>query len=439
MENENKRKVDELKRTLTFKDLFFLSIGGQGPFISLIAFGTVMIEKAGILAVLSMATATLVVLMNGLVIYYLSKRFSSGGGYYTYGLYGLSQRMGFETGWMYIVYSLSYGGSLMLGGGYIFNLITGFPPIYSIIVVLIISTFLVLKGVKISSKFAEIFAGAELIILLFLSLYFLYLSGFRIYNPFNRVSLGDISLIWLGALYGIGIPTGYGSITPLAEEVKNAKSTIGKVAISSILIGGLFATLFFYSIADINFKGNLASFLVMRFGVIGDILISIVAISDGVLGGISFLTASSRVIYNMAKDNFLHKALSLMKNNKPYVAELVSILGMGFVILIPTLIAGIYGALVTVGAISGIFNLFIHSSSNVSLIRISTKRIKVKKMGELIIGVVAMSLSFYLLLNTILQVQPYIVYSFLGWMVLGFFYLESLDIIRKSQNEQEEH
>ncbi|WP_256201838.1 hypothetical protein [Sulfuracidifex metallicus] len=42
----------------------------------------------------------------------------------------------------------------------------------------------------------------------------------------------------------------------------------------------------------------------MRFGVIGDILISIVAISDGVLGGISFLTASSRVIYNMAKDNF---------------------------------------------------------------------------------------------------------------------------------------
>ncbi|WP_054838004.1 hypothetical protein [Sulfuracidifex metallicus] len=128
-----------------------------------------------------------------------------------------------------------------------------------------------------------------------------------------------------------------------------------------------------------------------------------------------------------------------MKNNKPYVAELVSILGMGFVILIPTLIAGIYGALVTVGAISGIFNLFIHSSSNVSLIRISTRRFKVKKMGELIIGVVAMSLSFYLLLNTILQVQPYIVYSFLGWMVLGFFYLESLDIIRKSQNEQEEN
>lgn len=436
--NASKSNTKELKRTLSFKDLFFLSVGGQGPFISLIAFGTVMLSVAGRFAVLSMMTATMIVLLNGLVIYFLSKRFSSGGGYYTYGLYGLSQRMGFETGWMYIVYSLSYGGSLMLGSGYIFNLVTGLSPIYSLFIIIIIAGALVIGGVNFSSKFAEIFAGTELIVLGLIGLYFLYLSGFRLYDPFFSASLNDFSSIWLGALYGLGIPTGYGSITPLTGEVKDAKKTVGRVAISAILTGGLLATFFFYSLGDIGFQGNLTQFLVLKFGLIGEALISLVAISDGVLGGISFLTATSRVIYNMSKDGFLHKALSLVRRNKPVTSEVSSIIGMFLLVVIPTYMGGIYEALGYIGAVSGIFNLFIHMSSNVSLLRISSKRLKLRKLTEIGTGIAATTLSGYLLLNSLSQVQPYVVYAFLGWMVLGFFYLESLDIVRKSPPEEKE-
>ncbi|BBG24371.1 APC family permease [Sulfuracidifex tepidarius] len=427
----------KLKRTLSFKDLFFLSIGGQGPFISLIAFGTVMLSIAGKFAVISMMTATIIVLLNGLVIYFLSRRFSSGGGYYTYGLYGLSQRMGFETGWMYVVYSLSYGGSLMLGSGYIFNLVTGLSPLYSILIIIVVAGALVVGGVNVSSKFAEVFAGAELIILGLIAFYLLYLSDFKLYDPFFSASLNDFSSIWLGALYGLGIPTGYGSITPLTDEVKDAKKTVGRVAISAILTGGLLATFFFYSLDDIGFEGNLTQFLVLKFGLMGEILISLVAISDGILGGISFLTATSRVIYNMSKDGFLHRTLSLVRRNKPIISEISSIIGIFLLVIIPTYLSGIYEALGYVGAISGIFNLFIHMSSNVSLLRISSKRFKLRKLVEVGIGGIAVILSTYLLLNSLSQVQPYVVYAFLGWMVLGFFYLESLDIIRKSPEEKE--
>ncbi len=436
MERTNKEpsepRKEELKRSLTFKDLFFLSIGGQGPFISLIAFGTVMIGYAGILAVVSMTIATLIVLLNGVVIYFLSKRFSAGGGYYTYGLYGLSQRMGFETGWMYLVYSLSYGGSLMLGGGYIFNLFTGIPPIYAISIVVVTAGILVISGAKISSRFAEIFAGAEIMLLLIIALYFIYISHFRFYNPFSSLKFNDFSAIWLGALYGLGIPTGYGSITPLAGEAKDPKKSVGRAAVSAILTGGLLATLFFYALGGLNFTGNLTNFLVSRFGLIGQILISVVSISDGILGGISFLTAVSRVIYKMAKDNFLHNSFSLVWNNKPIVAELASILGISLLTIVPTYFEGIYGALEGVGAISGIFNLFIHLSSDVSLVRISSIRVKLRKAGEIVIGVTSILLSAYLLLDTLMDIQPYIVYTFLGWMVLGFFYLEILDITRRS-------
>jgi len=68
------------RKILSAIDLFFLSFGGQAPFISLLTFGTVMIIKAGIDGALAMLIATFVVLFNGLVVYFLSVRFKRGGG-----------------------------------------------------------------------------------------------------------------------------------------------------------------------------------------------------------------------------------------------------------------------------------------------------------------------------------------------------------------------
>jgi len=47
---EEINKEEELNKgskKLSFKDIFFISFGGQAPFISLLTFGTVMIGKVG--------------------------------------------------------------------------------------------------------------------------------------------------------------------------------------------------------------------------------------------------------------------------------------------------------------------------------------------------------------------------------------------------------
>jgi Amino acid permease. len=110
-------------RKLSFSDLLFISFGGQAPFISLLTFGTIMIILVGTEGALAMIIATLIVLFNGLVIYFLSKRFKRGGGYYVYAFYSLTSRLGLNTGWNYILYSISYGGTLLAGGAYVLYLI----------------------------------------------------------------------------------------------------------------------------------------------------------------------------------------------------------------------------------------------------------------------------------------------------------------------------
>lgn len=421
-------------KVLSLRHLYFLSVGGQGPFISLISFGTEMLILAGIHAVVSMIIATVIVLINGFVINFLARRFTRGGGYYIYGLYGLTERLGFETGWMYIFYGLSYGGALILGGAYTFKLITGFNDFISLLIILAISSVVFLSGVRISAKYAEVFAGSEIAVLILLSIYIFYLSGFKIYNPF---SIKDFNLqnIWLGALYGLGIPTGYGVITPLAEESKMAKRDIGIAAILSILTGGLIASFFFYALAAISFTGNLAQFLVSKFGIIADILIGLVALSDGILGGIAFLLAVSRVIYNVSKDGFISHAFSRIWKNRPIISEVSASVGM-FLLLVPlTYWMGVAFALGIIGALAGIFNLFVHESANFSLLRISLVKRNLKRALETLVSFLGILISGYLLIVSLIGVSKYVILAFFGWMILGFFYLETLDIIRKTSKE----
>ncbi len=434
MKPAEKGSDKSINKVLSLKQLYFISVGGQGPFISLIAFGTPMIAIAGLLSPLSMIIATIIVLANGLVINSLSRRFARGGGYYTYGLYGLTKRLGFETGWMYIFYGLNYGGSLILGGAYVFSLITGIKPFYSLLIILVTLSAVFLSGVKISATYAEIFAGAEIVVLVFLAFFLFYMSGFKLYNPFHLSSL-DLSKVWLGALYGLGIPTGYGAIAPLAEESKEARKDIGLAAILSILTGGLLATFFFYSIADLNFTGNLTQFLLSNFGLWIGVLLAIVAISDGVLGGISFLLAVSRVIYNISKDGFIHSIFSKIHVNRPLIAELTATIAM-ILLLVPTSYwIGITNGLIIIPALAGLFNLFVHEAANFSLFRISLVRKSVKRVLESILSIIAIIISGYLLISSIIGVNKYVILGFFGWMIVGFFYLEILDISRNAKEE----
>ncbi|BDB98633.1 APC family permease [Saccharolobus caldissimus] len=428
------------KEKLTFKDLFFISFGGQAPFISLLTFGTVMIVYAGHAASFAMLIATFVVLFNGLVIYFLTKRFKRGGGYYVYAFYSLTSRLGLNTGWNYLLYALAYGGTLLTGGAYVLYTIlstylTGYlPPIFQYqwfyaLIVCIIASSLVIAGIKVSAKYAMVMSLVEMIIIIILSLYFLYDSGWKFYNP---IPSNITPTIIEAAVFGLGIPTGYGSIAPLGYEAES--KNIGKAAIAVLLFGGLLSTFFFYTLGALGFTGNLVDYLLLKFGLIGTLIITFIALNDGTLGGMTYILANSRTIRAMAEDKILPSFLSKVRKEKPIYAEILVSCIFTAVITLMTYMLGLFVTFSVLGALAGLNNLFVHISANSSLVRVASKRAK-KHIHEIIVGIMATLISLGVFFYSLPTFEKYIVYVFFGWIILGFIYAEGLEIIKASGNE----
>lgn len=428
-----KEAVSNNKQKLSYSELFFISFGGQAPFISFLTFGTVMISLVGEEGAFAMLIATLVVLVNGLVIYYLSKRFNRSGGYYVYALYGLTSRLGLETGWSYLLFALAYGGTLLAGGAYVLYSIIGFNQAIIALGTSALASALVIAGVKVSAKYATIMSLVEIVAIIVLSVIFLYDSEFRFYDP---VKLNLSSTFIAAIIFGLGIPTGYGSIAPLGKEAEN-KVAIGRAAILVLIVGGLLATFFFYSLGAMNFSGNLVEYLLGRFGLISLVGISFIALSDGILGGMTYILANSRTFKAMADDKIFPSIFSKEYKGKPIAAEVFIAAIFVAVLTGMTHFIGLYNTFLTLGAIAGLTNLFIHASANFSLLRISSKRVK-KHIPEITIGILALLVSIFVLIYSLPGIKTYIQDIFFGWIIFGFLYAEALDVIKEDSSEKED-
>lgn len=309
----------------------------------------------------------------------------------------------------------------------------GFNQTILALVISVFASALVLAGVKVSLRYATIMSIVEMLALIILSIMFLYDSGFRFYNPFN---LNDISPTLLYAvILGLGIPTGYGSIAPLSEEAED-KLAIGKAVILVLLVGGALASFFFYSLGALGFTGNLVDYLLSRFGLISLISLSFIAISDGTLGGMTYILANSRTFKAMSADNIFPTLFTKEYKGRPLVAE--AFIAAIFVVVLTAMthFIGLYNTFVTLGSIAGLTNVFIHSSTNFSLLRISSRR-ALKHIPEIIVAVIALLVSIAVFIYSLPSINKYIQDIFFGWIIFGFLYAEALDIIREDQMEKE--
>ncbi|MEM3195172.1 MAG: APC family permease [Metallosphaera sp.] len=417
------------KPRITAVEAFFLSFGGQSPFISLIAFGTIMISYVGRYAGFSMLMTTLLVMINASVVYSLSRRFKKGSGYYTYALHSLTDNLGITTGWMYILYSLSYGGTLMIGGVYLLNLLTGFNSFYLTLIISILAAALVIGGIKISAKYAVVVGVLEILLIVGLSLYFLYRSAFTFYNPVpSHVPVNLAEAI----LFGIGIPSGYSTVVSYPEEIENAAKNISRTSILVPLLGGGLSSLFFYSLGEMKISGSLVGLILSDFGIIGAIVVSMVAVSDAMLGGIAYILASSRTVYNMSKNGHLVKFLSVEFKGQPKIAEIaVSLVAISVLAFLSSRFSP-FVVLELIGGISGMSNLYIHMAAGVSLARIGRKKI-VKHIHEMVFSIGSLIFSSWILLISMIQLEKYVVYFFLGWIILGFLIAESLEMMGEDE------
>jgi amino acid transporter len=299
----------ELERHLTFKDVFFLSFGGMSPLLSILTYGAFAITLAGYDAPLVMIIGTLLVLVNGLSVTQLSKRFSTSGGYYTYAFQALSARIGFDTGWMYMFYSVLYGLAYLVGGLFIITTVLGISTYIAFLIIMVPSITFLIIGVTMSARYAIFAVIIEIGLMLSIAFYSFFVTKGTAYIPnpvVYPISGGDFVL---GILFAMGIPTGYGSIAPVSGEIKNPKKVVGRSVITVILVGGSLATFMIYAIANLILQNHITIPVADKLPVIGIIqhdfggagrffyyAVAIATINDSILAILSFGTAAIRTL-----------------------------------------------------------------------------------------------------------------------------------------------
>ena len=447
----DKQQGKDIKRQLSFSDVFFLSFGGQSPLLSLLTYGAVALSLGGYFAPVIILIGTAVVLVNGLVVNRLSKRFTSLGGYYTYAMNLLSERFGFQTGWMYLYFSILFGSAYAVGTAYIVNYVFGISPAVVALAITIPAFVFLILGVKPSAKYA-VFAGViEIAVLIGFFLFSIYFSHNTFYSPISYPGATNISAgqLALGIVFVMGIPLGYSVIAPISGEIIGAEKVVGKIMISVILIGGSLAAIFIYGLINLLVSNGVNVYSVssgsglavinlvnMYFGGFGKyfvLILAAAAINDGVLAVLSLSAAASRTMFKMSLDKALPGFFSRQRSGQPIVANLsagIACILISTLLLIPFQPSVVFIAL---GTTSIFGEMFIHLAANFSLLRVSLRRIRRKlfggfssihkvlyPFGEIALAFSAVIITALVLVFSMLSASLLFVAFFLGWIVVGY-------------------
>lgn len=448
----------DLKRSLGLRDVFFLSFGGMSPLLSLLTYGAVALEYGGPLAPLIMIIGMLLVLVNGLVVMQLSKRFRTTGGYYTYAFQALTERVGLSTGWMYLFYSSLYAMAYLVGAVFIVNTIFGVSSYLIFFVIIIPAIAFLILGVRPSSKYAVYTGIVEILVIVVIFGFSILLAGGSTYIP-NPITMHISSgFLALGILFAMSIPTGYGSIAPISGEIKDPEKTVGRAAVSVIMVGGTLATIFLYGIYNLLLHLGISTsssgglpilgilenhFSVYSYYII--IVVAIASINDGILALLSFGSAASRTIFRMGVDRSFPAFFAKKIRDQPIAGNITVSLILFFIPLIMITRFPNETAFIILGTIASLGGLFIHIIADFSLIRIGLRRSKrmllrgakglwsrTKDYKEVILAIAASIITsielIYAAYSTVL------VYStlFLIWIVLGYIIVDIKDIVTKT-------
>ncbi|BAB66922.1 APC family permease [Sulfurisphaera tokodaii] len=436
--SEKEERLKEPKREIGLRDLVFLSLGGQSPFLSVLVYGLLAFENGGYFAPIAVILGTLLVLINGLVVYRLSTKFTQEGGYYLYAYYSLTKRLGFETGWTYLLYSSFYGVAYALGASFVLSEVLSINPFIILSLILGISSTLALIGKKPSFRYAIFASILEIFMLSFIAGSFLYTTKFTFYNPF--VKIPPLDRLALAIIFGSSIPTGYGSITPLSGEVKDPKKTVPRAIITVILLGGLLAAFDIYSIIDhiIYFhiaitNIDLIHLIEYRFGLLTLAFVLFAAANDGVLATLTYIFSTSRTIFAMAYHDFLPSILAkLTEKNEPFYAVAVAVASYWIISFISTVISGfnLANAFALVGLISLFANLYVHLAADFSLFKISLKRAR-KRILQLALSISAVIVTLVIFSASVEGTVPLTLDIFLLWLIAGFLIAEIIDMSKE--------
>jgi len=222
------------------------------PAIAAFFFTQTIVGFSGGHAPLAYLIGFIIVLALGMCLVQLAKRFPSAGGYYTYVSRTVDARLGFLTGWMFVLYSPIVAGpafaflGLILEGEFQANYgWTWFHWWMLVIVGLPVIAAIGYLGIALSIETIVIVGAAEFLIVLALGLWGLFdpgPGGFTLQSftyGFNPGDIGTATGFSLAIVFTVQGLTGWEAAVPLAEETENPRKNVPRATMLSIVIVGV--------------------------------------------------------------------------------------------------------------------------------------------------------------------------------------------------------
>jgi amino acid transporter len=222
------------------------------PAIAAFFFTQTIVGFSGAHAPLAYLIGFIIVLALGMCLVQLAKRFPSAGGYYTYVSRTVDARLGFLTGWMFVLYSPIVAGpafaflGLILEGEFQANYgWTWFHWWMLVIVGLPVIAAIGYLGIALSIETIVIVGAAEFLIVLALGVWGLFdpgPGGFTLQSftyGFNPGAIGTATGFSLAIVFTVQGLTGWEAAVPLAEETENPRKNVPRATMASIAIVGV--------------------------------------------------------------------------------------------------------------------------------------------------------------------------------------------------------
>jgi amino acid transporter len=222
------------------------------PAIAAFFFTQTLVGSAGAQAPLAYLIGFIIVIPLGLCLVQLAKKFPSAGGYFTYVSATLGPRLGFLTGWMFVLYSpvvtgpaLAYLGQILEGELQTNYGITWFHWWMIVAAGLPFMAWAGYSGMSFSIRAIVIVGAAEFLIVLALGISGLLSPGpggftFQTFSPsFNPGGIATFSGVFIAVVLTVQGLTGWEAAVPLAEETANPRRNVPRAIMASIVIIGV--------------------------------------------------------------------------------------------------------------------------------------------------------------------------------------------------------
>ena len=430
----------ELKRTLTTKDLVVYGLIFMVPIAPFGIYGTVMSISEG-MVVLAYMIGMVGMVFTAFSYWRMSEEFPISGSVYGYATHAIGKGVGFVSGWAILLdYILVPALLYVVAAVALASVFPTVPFAVWIIGFVVFNTVVNVVGIEFTSRLNWVMLIFEIIVfLIFCVAAFTYIVN----NPDVDFTLRPI---FDGDNFSIGIVLsavsvcvlsflGFDGISTLAEETKGGSDSVGRASIwALVLVGGFFFVQTYLAACVIPWEGvatftNIDSAFYEVAEVAGGAKVMwICAIATGLAWGIADClvaqAAISRILFAMARDGFLPKPLAKVhpRFKTPHVATILIavislIITLGFTQGIQDL-----AELINFGALSAFIILnftviyyFIYKKKSKQYF----KHLVLPLIGFIVIGVVWFSLS------------PQAMKLGAAWVVIGIILYNFITRIKK--------